>query len=86
MEKKSKELKIGLDAQKSFAQMHEYRNMNNEIGGQVVKLDPIVTQEPREENRTGEPQSPLKIRSKSYDFARIFIRTIFTQGRTPLDY
>ena len=49
MEKKSKELKIGLDAQKSFAQMHEYRNMNNEIGGQVVKLDPIVTQEPKEE-------------------------------------
>ena len=85
MEKKSKELKMRLDAQKSFTQMHEDRNMNKGIGGQVVKLDPVVTQESRKENRTWEPQSPLKIRSKSYDFTRIFIWTIFTEGRTPLD-
>ena len=78
MEKKSKELKIGLDAQKSFAQMHEYRNMNNEIGGQVVKLDPIVTQEPREENQKRELQSPFKIRGESYNFIHIFIRTIIS--------
>ena len=76
---------MGLDAQKSFTQMQEDRNMNKGIGGQVVKLDPVVTQEPREKNRTWEPQSPFKFRSKSYDFACIFIRTIFTQGRTPLD-
>jgi hypothetical protein len=85
MEKKSKELKIGLDTQKSFAQMHEDGNMNKGIGGQVMKLDLVVTQEPGEEKRTREPQSPFKIRSKSYDFTRIFIWTIFTQGRTPLD-
>ena len=47
METESEELKMGLDAQKSFAQMHEDRNMNKGIGGQVVKLDAIVTQEPR---------------------------------------
>jgi len=83
MEKESKELKMGLDAQKCFAQMHEDINMNKRIGGQVVKLDPVIMQEPREESRTRESQSSFKIRGKSYDFARIFIRTIFTQGRTP---
>jgi hypothetical protein len=28
MKKKLKKLKMGLDAQKSFSQMHEYGNMN----------------------------------------------------------
>jgi len=32
MEKKSEELKMGLDAYKSFTQMHEDRNMNKGIG------------------------------------------------------
>ena len=51
----------------------------------MVQLDPVIRQEPREESRTREPQFPFKIRGKSYDFARVFIWTIFTQGRTPLD-
>ena len=49
MEKEAKELKMGHDAQKSLTQVYEDGNMNKGIGGQVVKLDPIVTQEPREE-------------------------------------
>ena len=85
MEKKPKDFKMELDAQKSFAQVHEDGNMNESVQGQVVKLNPIIMQEPREESRTREPQSPFKIRGKSYDFAHIFIRTIVTQGRTPLD-
>ena len=59
MEKKSEKLKMGLDAQKSFAQMHEDGNMNKRIRGQVVKLDPVIMQEPREESRTRESQSPF---------------------------
>ena len=85
MEKITEELEMGLDAQKSFAQMYKDGNMNKRIKDRVVKLDLVVRQEPREETRTWEPQSPFKIRGKSYDFARIFIRTILTQGRTPLD-
>ena len=85
MENKSKELKMGLNAQKSFAQMHEDRNMNKEIEGQMVELDPVVAQEPREEKQIRKPQSPFQIRNKRNDFARILIRTILTQGRTPLD-
>ena len=84
MEKKSEEFEMGLDAQKNFAQVHKDRDMNKGIGSQMMKLDPVVMQEPREETQTMEPQSSFKIRGESYDFARIFIRTIFTQGRTPL--
>ena len=85
MEKESEKLKMVLDAQESFAQMHEDGNVNKGIGGQVMKLDPVVAQEPREERRTRKPQSPFQIRSKSDNFTRIFIRTILTQGWTPLD-
>jgi len=59
MEKKAAELKMGLDAQKSFAQMYEDGNMNKRNWGQVLKLDPVIRQEPREETRTWEPQSPF---------------------------
>ena len=55
MEKKSKQFEMGLDAQKSFAQMHKDRNMNEEIGGQMMKLDPIVAQESRKERRAWKP-------------------------------
>jgi len=85
VEKKSKDFKMELDAQKIFAQVHEDGNMNESVQGQVVKLNPVIMQEPREESRTREPQSPFKIRGKSNDFACIFIRTILAQGRTPLD-
>jgi hypothetical protein len=60
MEKESKELKMGLDAQKSFAQMHEDRNMNKGTGGHVVKLDPVVTQESREKTEHGSPNPRSK--------------------------
>ena len=85
MEKESKEFKMGLDAKKSFAQMHEDRNVNKGIGSQVMKLDPVEAQVPRKEKRTKKPQSPFQIRCENNDFARILKRTIFTQGRTPLD-
>ena len=52
-----KEFKMGLDAQKSFAQTHEDGNINKRIGGQVMKLDPVITQESREEKQTRKPQS-----------------------------
>ena len=46
---------MGLDAQKSFAQVHEDRKVNKEIGGQMMKLDPIVAQEYRKERRAWKP-------------------------------
>ena len=55
MEKEPKEFEIGLDAQKSFAQMHEDENVRKGIGGQVMKLDPVVAQESREERQTRNP-------------------------------
>lgn len=53
--------KMGLDAQKSFAQMYEDRKMNKRIGGKMMKLDPVIIQEPRKEIKTRKPQSLFKI-------------------------
>jgi hypothetical protein len=85
MEKKSEEFEMGLDAQKSFAQVHEDRDMNKGIGSQMMKLDPIVAQESRKERRARKPQSSFQEGVESNDFPRIFIRMISPQGRMPLD-
>ena len=77
---------MGLDAQKSFAQVYEDRNMNKGIVGKMMKLDPVIIQEPRKEIRTRKSQSSFKIRRKSDNFTRILIQTVVAQGRTPLDY
>ena len=69
---------MGLDAQKNFTQMHEDRNVNKGIRVQVMKLDPVVAQEPRKEKRTRKPQSPFQIRYESDDLAHSFIQTILT--------
>ena len=52
---------MGLDAQKSFAQVHEDRKVNKEIGGQMMKLDPVVAQEPKKERKTRKPQSSFQV-------------------------
>ena len=85
MEKKSEEFEMGLDAQKSFAQMHEDRNMNEGIGGQMMKLDPIVAQKSRKKRWAWKPQSSFQEGGESNNLTRIFIRMIITQGWTPLD-
>ena len=42
MKKVVEKVEIGLDAQKSFTQMHEDRYMNKRVGGEMMKLDPII--------------------------------------------
>jgi len=61
VEKMEEKFKMGLDAQKSFAQMYEDRKMNKRIGGKMMKFDPVIIQEPRKENKTRKPQSSFKI-------------------------
>ena len=73
MEEVAEKLKMGLDAQISFTQMYEDRKMNKRIGGEMMKLDPVVIQEPRKEIRARNPQSLLKIRKKSNNLAHIFL-------------
>ena len=75
MKEVEEKLKMGLNAQKNFAQMYEDGNMNKRVWGEMMKLDPVVIQEPRKEIRARNPQSLLKIRKKSNNLARIFIRT-----------
>ena len=42
MKKKAEEFKMRLDAQKSFAQMYEDRNMYKRVWGKMMKLDPVI--------------------------------------------
>jgi len=86
MEKVTEKFEMGLDAQKRFAQMYEDRHMHKRIGSKMVKLDPIIIQKSRKEIRAGKTKPPLKIRNKSNDLARIFVRTGVTKRGTPLDY
>ena len=86
MKKMAEMVEMGLDAQESFAQMYKDRYVNKRVGGEMMKLDPIIIQEPRKEIGTGKTQSSLKIRRKSHNLVRIFIRTVLAQGRTPLDH
>ena len=78
MKKVVEKVEMGLDAQKSFAQMYEDRYMNKRIGGEMMKLDPIIIQESRKEIRAGEAKPSLKIWKKSNNLARIFIQTGIT--------
>ena len=38
----AEELKVGLDAQKSFSQMHEDGKMNKGIGDEMTQLDFVI--------------------------------------------
>ena len=64
-------VEMGLDAQKSFAQVYEDRYMNKRIRGKMMKLDPVIVQEPRKEIAVRKTQPSLKIGKKSKN--RIFI-------------
>ena len=86
MEEVMEKLKMELDAQKNFAQVYEDGKMNKRIGGEMMKLDPIIIQESRKEIRAGETQPSLKIWKKSNNLARIFIRTGVTKCWTSLDH
>ena len=86
MKKVAEKVEMGLDAQKSFAQMYEDRYMNKRIGGEMMKLDPIIIQESRKEIRAGNTQSSFKIWKKSNNLARIFIRTGVAKCWTSLDH
>ena len=71
MEKKTKELEMGLDALKSFAQMFEDRKMNERIGGQMMKQDIVIVQETRNKNRNKGAPIPVlnkgqKLQSRPY--------------------
>ena len=57
-----------------------------ELGGKMVKLDPIIIQESRKEIRAGKTHPSPKIWYKSNNLTHIFIQTGVTKCGTPLDY
>ena len=55
--------------------MYEDRYMNKRVGGEMMKLDPIIIQESRKEIRAGKTLPSLKIGKKSNNLVCIFIWT-----------
>jgi hypothetical protein len=51
----------------------------------MMQLVPVVAQEPIKEGTARKPQSPFQKWGESNNFPHIFIRMIFSQGRTPLN-
>ena len=55
VEEVAEKIKMRLDAQKRFAQVYENRKMNKRVRGEMVKLDPVIIQEPKKEIGAWEP-------------------------------
>jgi len=73
VEEMAEKLKMGLDAQKSFAQMYEDGNMENRVWKKVMQLDSVIIQKTTKEIGTRKTKTVL-------------IRTVVAQGWTPLDH
>jgi len=86
MEEIEKDIKIGLEAQKGFTQVHEDRSVKNGHWGQVVYLNSPVEKKTREEIRNRDNESAFKKRNKTNDFVRLFVWTTMSQGRVPLNH
>ena len=80
MEQVAEEFEVGLDAQESFTQMYEDRNIDRGVGSKMMQRDFVVIQKTRKEIRTRKSKSAFEIRGKSNNFASIFIRTGVAQG------
>ena len=65
--------------------MYEDRKMNKQVGGKMMKLDPVIVLEPRKEIWARKIQPSFKIRCENDNLARIFIQKMLTQSTMPLD-
>ena len=74
MEQVAEEFEVGLDAQESFTQMYEDRNIDGGVGSKMMQRGSVVIQKTRKEIRTRKSKSAIEIRGKSNNFASIFIQ------------
>ena len=86
VEEISEKFEMRLDAQKSFAQIHEDSYVEDGVRGQVVCLNLPVVEKAREKLGSWNCKFVFQEGSKSDDFACIFIWATMAHGRTPLDH
>ena len=65
MEEILKQIKVGLDPQKSFTKMDENRDVENGVRGQVMHLNPPMEKEASEEIRNRKTEAPKNIRKQN---------------------
>jgi hypothetical protein len=61
---------VGFDPQEAFTERDETRNVENSVGIQIVKLNPVGKEKTSKERMRGKQKSPKKKCKKDYPEAR----------------
>ena len=77
MEEILKQIKVGLDPQKSLAKMDENRDVDNRVRGQVMHLNPPMEKEAPEEIGNRKTEAPKNIRKENNRFVSFLMRKRF---------
>ena len=86
MEEILKQIKVGLDPQKSLAKMNENRDVENRVRGQVMHLNPPMEKEAPEEIGNRKTEAPKNIRKENNRFVSFLMGKRFPHRSTPMDH
>ena len=86
MEEILKQIKVGLDPQKSLAKVDENRNVKNGVRGQVMHLNPPMEKEAMEEIKNRKTEAPKNMRKKNNRFISTLMGKRFPHRSTPMDH
>ena len=85
MEEILKQIKVGLDPQKSLAKIDENRDMENIVRDQVMHLNTPIEKEAPEEIRNRKTEAPKNVRQENNRFIFLLMRKRLPLGSTPMD-
>ena len=57
---------MGVDAEESLAHDDKHRDVEDEIGGQIMKIQPVLEHEPADKRVEGKSQSADEVGKKNY--------------------
>ena len=75
---------MGADAEESLAHDDECRDVEDEIWGQIMKVQPILEHEAIDEWMEGKPQSPDEVGEENHPFVRFRGRDDLPRGWQPV--
>ena len=81
-----KKMEVGKDSKESFAEMSEYRKMQDGLGSKMMQLDSPELQKSIEELRYRKCKTAFHKVTKHNGFKSTFKWIMFSFTRTPLDY
>ena len=86
MEEILKQIKVGLDPQKSLAKMDENRVVENGVRGQAMHLNPPMEKEAPEEIGNRKTEAPKNIRKENNRFISFLMRKELPIRTPPMDH